>query len=85
MSRQCGGIAGGLRSLLHYQLLPESLRFLVDNAFSPPVAVQRLAKPSFILFRGDVERRPEVQASLLLGILSARAEHLERGGRNASM
>jgi predicted nuclease of predicted toxin-antitoxin system len=45
-----------------------------DTDFGTILALRQLARPSFILFRGDVDRRPDRQAEILLQCpLSSRA------------
>jgi predicted nuclease of predicted toxin-antitoxin system len=50
-----------------------------DTDFGTILALRNLAIPSFILFRGDVERRPNRQAEILLQYLSELEHSLEAG------
>jgi len=50
-----------------------------DTDFGTILALRHAAKPSFILFRGDVERRPDRQAEVLLANLPQLERSLEDG------
>ena len=50
-----------------------------DNDFGALLALRQSSKPSFILLRGDVERRPDGQVAVLLDCLPTLTEHLGRG------
>ena len=50
-----------------------------DTDFGTLLTLRRKAKPSFILLRGDIERRPELQAAALIRELPALEEHLAAG------
>jgi len=50
-----------------------------DTDFGTILALRRVAQPSFILLRGDIERHPARQAQALLSSLPALAEDLEKG------
>ena len=55
------------------------MRFLLDTDFGRLVAQSQTSTPSVVLFRGNVTRRPERQAALLLATLSAVADDLDVG------
>ena len=50
-----------------------------DTDFGTILTLRDVAHPSFILFRGDVERRPEQQATVLLNTLPQLQSALESG------
>lgn len=50
-----------------------------DTDFGTILAMRRGKKPSVILFRRTAQRRPKMQAALVLANLSSLAEDLERG------
>jgi predicted nuclease of predicted toxin-antitoxin system len=50
-----------------------------DTDFGTILALRHLAKPSFILFRGDAERRPDQQAELLLQYMPKLDRSIESG------
>jgi predicted nuclease of predicted toxin-antitoxin system len=50
-----------------------------DTDFGAHLAAQRSAKPSFVLFRGRMSRRPQYLAELLLSHLSFFEEPLSKG------
>ncbi len=50
-----------------------------DTDFAAILALRRAAKPSFVLLRGDIERRPEAQAKLLMELLPSLEESLAAG------
>lgn len=50
-----------------------------DTDFGTLLTLRRKSKPSFILLRGEIERRPELQAAALIRELPALEEHLAIG------
>jgi predicted nuclease of predicted toxin-antitoxin system len=50
-----------------------------DTDFGTLLSLRGAAKPSFILFRGEVERRPEHQVAALLGLLPELERSLASG------
>ena len=50
-----------------------------DTDFGTILALRQLARPSFILLRGDVDRRPDRQAEILLQCLPGLESSLEGG------
>lgn len=50
-----------------------------DTDFGTILTLRRVATPSFVLFRGDVERRPDRQAAVLLRNLPQLQSPLEGG------
>lgn len=50
-----------------------------DTDFGTILTLRREIKPSFILFRGAPERKPDKQLEALLRTLPVVKEHLERG------
>ena len=50
-----------------------------DTDFGTLLTLRRQNKPSFILLRGDIERRPELQAAALIRELPALKEDLATG------
>ena len=50
-----------------------------DTDFGALLASWAHHTPSFILFRGDIDRRPDKQAEILLTNLMTIAEHLDSG------
>ena len=50
-----------------------------DTDFGTLLTLRRKSRPSFILLRGDIERRPESQAAGLIRDLPALVEHLATG------
>ena len=63
------------------ELARDEDRILVsaDTDFGTILALRRVAKPSFVLLRGDIEREPHRQADALLSILPTITEHLNCG------
>ena len=62
-------------------LASEEDRIIVsaDTDFGTILALRHLAKPSFILFRGDADRQPDRQAEILLQCLPELESSLEGG------
>ena len=50
-----------------------------DTDFGTILALRKQIKPSFVLLRGNIERRPETQATVLLQQLPRLEEHLVAG------
>ena len=50
-----------------------------DTDFGALLTLRRKSKPSFILLRGEVERRPDLQAATLIRELPGLKEHLVAG------
>jgi len=50
-----------------------------DTDFGAILALRKATKPSLILFRGESNRRPEIQTQHLLANLPPLVEELERG------
>ena len=65
--------------VLRHAALEERVLVSADTDFSTILALRSQAKPSFILFRGAQERRPEEQATLLLGKLPIMQPYLGSG------
>lgn len=57
----------------------ERIIISADTDFGTLLTLRRKTKPSFILLRGDIERRPELQAAALIRELPALEEHLTAG------
>ena len=74
------GLAAATDQLL-FDLAAREDRIIVsaDTDFGTLLALRQTAKPSVILFRRGVDRRPKKQASLLLANLDAIRESLEAG------
>jgi predicted nuclease of predicted toxin-antitoxin system len=50
-----------------------------DTDFGTLLTLRRKSSPSFVLLRGDVERRPDLQADALVCELPGLEEHLRAG------
>ena len=74
----------GMQSASDAEILERALnenRVMVsaDTDFGTLLAIRDMIKPSFILFRGIITRRPEKQIQVLLANLPDLTESLERG------
>jgi predicted nuclease of predicted toxin-antitoxin system len=67
--RDLGMAAADDSEVLELALSDDRILVSADTDFGKLLASRQLTKPSFILFRGDAERRPELQAQLLNQIL----------------
>jgi predicted nuclease of predicted toxin-antitoxin system len=65
--------------VLHLASLEDRIIVSADTDFGTILALRHLAKPSFILLRGDVDRRPDRQADMLLQCLPGLENSLEGG------
>lgn len=66
-------------AILNLALSEDRVLVSADTDFGTLLASRQLEKPSFILFRGDGERHPELQARLLDRILPRYANALREG------
>jgi len=74
----------GMQSASDAEILERALnenRVMVsaDTDFGTLLAIRDMIKPSFILFRGIITRRPEKQIQVLLANLPDLTESLEKG------
>jgi predicted nuclease of predicted toxin-antitoxin system len=65
--------------LVNLATIEDRIIISADTDFGTILALRRVAKPSFILLRGGIERNPPRQALALLSSLPALAEYLEKG------
>lgn len=77
--RECGLQAEPDEVLFDRACEEERVLVSADTDFGTLLALRRASRPSVILFRHGVERRPEKQAGLLLANLSVLEVELEEG------
>lgn len=77
--RDLGLAAAADQTLFDLALQEERIIVSADTDFGTLLALRQTAKPSVILFRRGVERRPDKQAALLLANLHALQESLLAG------
>jgi predicted nuclease of predicted toxin-antitoxin system len=77
--RDIGMAAASDEEILSFAEREDRVVVSADTDFGTLLTLRRKPKPSFVLLRGDVERRPETQAEALLRELPKLEGHLFAG------